>query len=184
MHLRYYDDSYDEFLKWLPGPRVLDVCCGPGNISLYLKSKDPSLKVTGVDYAPGMIDQFKQHLPEDQVYCGDFLEFESGEEQFDGLICGFGIPFVADSELPGWLGHSNKLLNTGGIMYLSFVEGETHQSGFKIGSTGLRVYFHYHRVQMLIQILQQSGFLLLASFEVPHPGSQEMHQVLLLKKMV
>lgn len=38
------------------------------------------------------------------------------------------------------------MLNPKGAIYISFVEGESEQSGYQSGSTGERTYFYYHKL--------------------------------------
>ena len=49
MDLTMYDDSYREFCELLPQDRdrVLDVACGPGNVSRYLMALRPDLDLLG-----------------------------------------------------------------------------------------------------------------------------------------
>ena len=54
---RIYDETYDYFLKSLPEgqPSVLDLGCGPGIISAYVRAKRQNIRITAVDVSPNMV---------------------------------------------------------------------------------------------------------------------------------
>jgi len=61
--LEIYNSSYDFLLKKIQdGAGVLDLACGPGNVSHYLKRYRPSLRITGVDISEEMIDIAKKRI--------------------------------------------------------------------------------------------------------------------------
>ena len=56
MHLDIYNSTYDAFLGSLPkSSTVLEIGCGPGNISRHLLSERPDLQLLGTDIAPNML---------------------------------------------------------------------------------------------------------------------------------
>ena len=52
-HLDMYDRYLEQFVKPIEpqGASVVDVACGPGNVSAYLAKVRPDLKLIGVDLA-------------------------------------------------------------------------------------------------------------------------------------
>ena len=64
-HLDIYDRYLERFAKRIEsqGASVLDVACGPGNVSAYLAKVRPDLKLVGVDLAEGMIEQARLRVP-------------------------------------------------------------------------------------------------------------------------
>lgn len=65
MDLDLYNDSYDLFCANIikQNPNVLEIGCGPGNITRYLLSKRPDLTIEGLDIAPNMIELAKKIIP-------------------------------------------------------------------------------------------------------------------------
>ncbi|HSN02751.1 MAG TPA: methyltransferase domain-containing protein [Acidimicrobiales bacterium] len=57
----------------LPDHRVLDVGCGPGNITIDLARRVPAGHVTGVDVAAAAIDLATHHTPREGVENVDFV---------------------------------------------------------------------------------------------------------------
>lgn len=58
MELDYYNESYNVFLNSIheSPAHLLEIGCGPGNITKYLLNKRPYLTVFGIDVAPNMVD--------------------------------------------------------------------------------------------------------------------------------
>ena len=59
MDLDLYNETYDFICNSIlkDNARILDVGCGPGNITKYLLSKRPDFDILGIDISPNMIDR-------------------------------------------------------------------------------------------------------------------------------
>ena len=74
------------------------------------------------------------------------------------------------------------MLNPKGAIYISFVEGESEQSGYQSGSTGERTYFYYHKLDFLKGELIKNAF---NNVNVMHKdfrkkdGTMETHTIIL-----
>jgi len=57
MDFDLYNDTYDFFTEQITtnNPKILEIGCGPGNITKYVLGKRPDLKLTAIDIAPNMI---------------------------------------------------------------------------------------------------------------------------------
>src|SRR5690242_16902173 len=49
-----------DLLQLRPGGRVLDLCCGTGDVSFYLQQRVPRCIVTGLDFCNDMLDIARQ----------------------------------------------------------------------------------------------------------------------------
>ena len=65
MHVDLYKDSFDFFCQNIKteNTAILEIACGPGNITKYILDKKPDLKILGIDLAPNMIDLAKVNNP-------------------------------------------------------------------------------------------------------------------------
>ena len=63
----------------------------------------------------------------------DILELKG---PFDGILCGFCIPYLSSEETEKLIADVFQLLKKKGIFYLSFVEGIPENSGFVTGAAG------------------------------------------------
>lgn len=185
MQLELYNQSYDAFCDLLlqPSARVLELGCGPGNITRYLLDKRPDFNILATDYAPNMVQTAQQNNPEARCMSLDCRDISQLDGRFDGIVAGFVIPYLSPVELLVFMRDAAAKLEPGGLLYLSFVEGSLEQSGYKTGSNGLRVFFNYHPMEPLLQTAQALGFSCLKHFECPFErdnAATEIHTVLIL----
>lgn len=183
-HLELYLPSYNQLLEKLnDDAAVLDLGCGPGIISRYLKSQRELLQITGMDIAPNMIELAKQHIPDGAFLTGDCRMPDFPGDTFDAVIAGFLLPYFDEAETQAFFHQTAKILKPGGLFYASYVPGKTDESGFKSSNFG-RVYFHYHERDFLANELQKSGFSVLSESEVDFPRgeSTEKHAIILAEK--
>lgn len=146
MSLGIYNETYDAFCKLIPvtKPKVLELGCGPGNISQRLLSILPEMQLTGIDISPKMIKLAAQNNPSATFYVSDIRDIHKIKSKFKGIVAGFCIPYLEQEEVVKLIANAAKILANKGILYLSFVEGLPEQNGYKTGNNGNRVYFNYH----------------------------------------
>ena len=79
-----------------PGDRVLDACCGTGDLALA--GRDAGGNVVGVDFSGAMLERARRKAPDVEWVQADAtsLPFEAGE--FEAVTVGFGIRNLADLE--------------------------------------------------------------------------------------
>jgi len=165
MHLDLYNETYDAILATIPkqNAKVLEIGCGPGNIAKYLLTKRPYLDYFGTDIAPKMVELAKKNIPNARFALLDSRNLGVLKDRFDAIVCGFCLPYITSKDLPKFLSDCANKLNSKGILYISFVEGDPKDSNFKTNNTGDRVFFNYHELTSLKKELILNGF---ADFEV------------------
>jgi ubiquinone/menaquinone biosynthesis C-methylase UbiE len=111
-----YDDPANSFwerfgrrtverLQLRKGAMVLDVCCGSGASALpAAEIVGPSGFVLGVDLADRLLENARakakaRALLNLQFRVGDLLDLRIPDDQFDAVVCVFGIFFVPDMSL-------------------------------------------------------------------------------------
>jgi len=79
-----------------PGDRVLDACCGTGDLAVASAKRGGV--VTGLDFSPAMLERARRKLPSATWVEGALLAlpFEAGS--FEAATVGFGVRNVADLE--------------------------------------------------------------------------------------
>lgn len=187
MDLALYNASYDLFCQLLnsKNPKVLDIGCGPGNITHYLLSKLPESTIEGIDIAPNMVTLAKQNNPKTQFYEMDIRDIDTLTSKYNGIICGFGLPYLSKADCKILIKDSYNLLNTKGILYLSFVEGNYEDSGYISGNSGDQMFFYYHNLETLKQLLTAQHFNTITVTYVDYPKSEtitETHTIIIAEK--
>ena len=193
MDLTLYDHTYDAFCEQLAKKpaRVLEIGCGPGNITRYLLLKCPDLRMFATDAAPAMIRLAKENIPRDLKKHVDFEVMDSRrisslKATFDAIVSGFCIPYLSAPDCSGLIKDCGSLLSENGILYLSFVPGNHSQSGFMGGGANSgRTYFYYHDLEFIERELSKNYFetvyLERIVFE-RSTGEKELHLVLIARK--
>ena len=77
-----------------PGDRVLDACCGTGDLALAALVCGG--RVTGVDFSEPMLERARGKAPELEWIRGDLLELPFADASFDAATVGFGVRNVDD----------------------------------------------------------------------------------------
>lgn len=187
MLLDIYDESYKCFCESIKSSRskILEIGCGPGNITKYLLLKRPDFDVFAIDYAPQMVDLAKLANPGVKFAVMDGRKINQIQDKYDGIVCGFLLPYLSADELRTFLKDCKNLLNIDGWLYVSFVAGESENSGFKTGSTGDRTYFYYHTIEAVEALLAENQFTGSKVFQVNFLKSDdttEIHTIIIVRK--
>jgi 2-polyprenyl-3-methyl-5-hydroxy-6-metoxy-1,4-benzoquinol methylase len=189
MDLSIYDESYDVFNEQIKNPTasILDIGCGPGNVSRYLYRKNPQWDFHGIDAAPNMLALYKDNIPSSTVTLMDIRNLVELTGTYNGIVCGFCIPYLNAEESERLVHTAAKLLSPDGVFYLSFVEGEPSKSGLVTASTGDQTYFYYHQQEELTATLQKAGFekaTVLRAEYIRSAEQREWHTILITKRQV
>ena len=188
MNVSLYDESYSYYYNLIPkgGNEILEIGCGPGNITKYLLKHNPRLQITGLDIAPNMVTLAKKNNPTANFRVMDCRSINTIKSKFNGIVCGFCIPYLIEKDTYKLLKDCNNLLIQGGILYLSFVEGDSYSSIYMKGSTGNGMYFQYYNLNSLIVILKQNSFEINNVFHEKYTNKDkktEIHTILIAKKI-
>jgi len=81
--------------------RILDLCCGTGDLVFHLLRTDPSLHVTGIDFCAPMLDgaraRSQREARGDACFVeGDVMALPFDAGSFDGATMGFSMRNVVD----------------------------------------------------------------------------------------
>ncbi|MBK9737451.1 MAG: class I SAM-dependent methyltransferase [Saprospiraceae bacterium] len=189
MDLDLYNDTYDFICHTIlkENAKILDIACGPGNITKYLLSKRPDFDIFGIDYAPNMIALAKKNNPTASFALMDSGQIGEIKTKFDGIVCGFCLPYLSQTDCKKLITDSYSLLNENGLIYLSFVSGDPKKSGFQVGSSGDRTYFYFHNVDDLIEQLVVSKFGGIRTNSVAYRKSEseiDIHTIITAEKKI
>ena len=94
-----------------PGDKVLDACCGTGDLAVAARKAGAS-SVVGVDFSGRMLERARRKAPELEWVSGDVLALPFGDASFDSATVGFGVRNVEDLERA--LRELRRVLRAGG----------------------------------------------------------------------
>lgn len=143
-------------------PRILELACGPGNITRYLKQKFPDSEYIAIDLAKKMIDIAKEQVGGVDFRIMDMKKISTIDTKFDSIMCSFGLPFLSKNDANTLISDCSKLLIRDGVVYISTMEGDELKAGFESTSFSgdSKVYFNYHQQKDLENALFENGFVI------------------------
>lgn len=188
MDLSLYHQSLNLFLDKLPlsKPKVLELGCGPGNISQYLLKQCPELQLLGTDLAPTMLELAHQNNPGSEFQQMDCRDLCSLNQKFDGIIGGFCLPYLSREDAIQLIHNSASCLSPSGVLYLSTMEDDYSRSGMvgpsePIEGAPSQMYTWYHEGSYLIEAMENAGFHKLKVIRQDFPGAKpDTYQDLIL----
>jgi ubiquinone/menaquinone biosynthesis C-methylase UbiE len=161
MDVTLYHDTFDLFCEYLPREQatVLEVACGPGNVTKYLLHKRPDLKILGTDLAPNMLRLAAINNPQATFQLMDARDIGKMDRVYDGVMCGFGFPYLSKTEVITFIADAARLLADTGVLYISTMEDDYSKSGLKqSATTGDTTYTYYHQADYLTEALTTHHF--------------------------
>jgi 2-polyprenyl-3-methyl-5-hydroxy-6-metoxy-1,4-benzoquinol methylase len=188
MDLDLYDDTYDAFCRRIekPGAKIFEIGCGPGNITRYLLRKRPDFDILATDAAPNMVALAGINNPTARCEVLDCRNMDHLTTRFDGIVCGFCLPYLSKTDCAKLLQDCSNRLNPDGILYLSAIEGDYEQSGFETGSDRkTRMYVYLHQADYLLEGLKINGFNNTDLIRKPYTkrdGTASTHLIILTQK--
>lgn len=165
MEMDLYNDTYDTFCCLIKrnSAKILEIATGPGNVIKYILGKRPDFKIFGIDLSPNMIELAKQNNPQADFAVMDCRDIHGIDVKFGGVLCAFCLPYLSKEESLKLLSDASLLLEPGGVLYISTMEGDYNKSGYETTSfsEGNRVYVYYHQADCITACLIELGFEIL-----------------------
>jgi len=187
MDFDLYNDTYAIFCESITqtNPSILEVGCGPGNITKHILQKRPDFTILATDIAPNMLTLAKQNVPKATFKKLDARHLSQLKTTFDGIICGFCLPYLNKEDCITFLNECHTHLAPNGLLYFSVIKGDYNDSYYQTGSTGDQVYVHYYSETFVKKQLTALGFKDLQIIKKSYATSQgesQVHLVVMAKK--
>ncbi len=186
--LDLYNDSYNLFCELVekPNAKILEIGCGPGNITKYLLTQRPDFKIDATDLSPNMIELAKQNVLQASFHILDCRKILQLTGKYDGIVCGFVLPYLSIGECEKLVQDCAHLLMASGIFYISFIEGNSENSGYEYGSNGKdKIFVNYYQSDYLIKKLAENNLHTSQVIEknyLKSNGITEIHKIILARK--
>lgn len=181
MNVAAYARSLNFFAEQLENTAsLLDVACGPGNITNYLINRNTSFKLLGVDLSPEMLDIARVKNPLSKFQLLDMRSIKMLPEKYDGIICGFGMPYLSKEEALALIEDAIGLLHPKGLLYLSTMEDDYGKSRNVTSSSGQHeLFMHFHEGGYLKKKIEDCGLTILFEERLEIEGSEAVDLVLI-----
>jgi ubiquinone/menaquinone biosynthesis C-methylase UbiE len=188
MDLEIYTESYKRFCVLLSKAQasVLELGCGPGNITRHLLRLNPQFKILATDVSKNMLELAKKNNPAIDTQILDCRNLNTLKNTFDGIVCGFTLPYLSKEDVSTLIADCTKIMIEKGVLYLSFVEGNYEDSCFISGSSGDRTYFYYHELNQIKEAVESNNLTLADHSHVTYKktdGTIEIHTLIMAKKI-
>lgn len=167
-------DKIDQFISSLSGKKVLDVGCGPGHDTNYLRKK--GLDCIGIDLSERMIEIARQNFGK-KFEIMDFFNLKFKNDYFDGLWCSSVFVHVARNDLPKILRNFRKVLKNNGSLGIITVQ---KQKVIK-NKNDTRAYIMYGKKE-LEDYLRRNGYKILVSETFIYGGKKRLFIIAKNKK--
>jgi demethylmenaquinone methyltransferase / 2-methoxy-6-polyprenyl-1,4-benzoquinol methylase len=156
------------------GGRVLDLCCGTGDLVFHLLRTDASLHVTGVDFCEPMLQAARTRAQREANGDATFVEADVmalpfGERSFDGATMGFSMRNVVD--IDATLQEIRRVLRPGA----KFVNLDMSKAPNPLWKACFSLYFY--RIVPLIGGLvggSRAAYTYLPQSLTHHPGAEAL----------
>ncbi len=162
MNIDSYITHFEKFCDFHESnePKILELGCGPGNVTKFLKNRFENSQITAIDLAPKMIQIAKQTIMGVDFRIMDVRNINSFQTQFDSIMCSFCLPFLSKSDTYKLISDCSEKLYKNGVLYISTMEGDESKAGFETTSfTGeSKIYFNYHKNLDLEKAFLENGF--------------------------
>lgn len=159
MDVGLYADGLDFFCAELPVTAdVLELACGPGNLTKYMLDKRPDFRWLATDLAPNMLELAQKYNPTAETMVLDCREFVGLNRLFHGIVCGFALPYLDREAAIQLMVDAGTCLEPGGLLYLSTMEDDYSKSGIETSSRGDKLYMYYHEAGYLTATLTAQQF--------------------------
>ncbi|MBK7305245.1 MAG: class I SAM-dependent methyltransferase [Saprospiraceae bacterium] len=188
MDLDLYNDTYDLFCQKIgvPQAKILEIACGPGNISKYLFGKREDFIIEGFDVSPNMIQLAKKNIPAGHFWLLDCRELHLLKKIYDGIICGFCLPYLSKEDVEKLIKDCSNLLSHNGLLYISTIEGDYNNSNYEFSSSGQEfMYVYQHQADYLSKYFITNGFsnpTLIRKYYPKSNGIKDTHLIMIAQK--
>lgn len=185
-----YRDTLEYFSSMIAkDARMLEIACGPGNVTHTLLEINSQFSILGIDISPEMISIAKKNINIAEFKVHDILNLSQLNEKFPAILVGFCFPYLNKSEVLESLKQISLASNNQATLYISTIAGDYNNSSFKGSSTGegkpLTIY--YYDIDFFRKELKPYGFELQQHYiksRKSTDGTEEQDLILIAKRNI
>ena len=155
--------------------KLLEIGCGPGNITKYLWEQNNDFSIVAIDISEEMVKYAKSNVPTADVFRLDCRDVKRINLIFDAVVCGFCLPYLDKTESNKLIQDIASMLHPGGWLYMSTIMGSYSNSRPYSDSSGTcdPVMTYFHEKDELVDTLKEYGFHLILTEILPQKHHYE-----------
>ncbi|MBB4685874.1 class I SAM-dependent methyltransferase [Amycolatopsis jiangsuensis] len=156
-YLRTALTLFAEHVRSAGGGPVVDVGCGPGEVTAHLRSLE--VDAFGIDLSPGMIEVARRRYPGLRFEVGSMTDLPLPDASVNGLLAWQSLIHVPDEAVPAVFEQFRRVVRPGGPVQLFFHLG----TGSRLKTEGygnhpMRVRVHHRQAGEVTIWLREAGF--------------------------
>ena len=167
----------DAFAELVSGP-VLDVGCGPGHKTAYLRGL--GLDAFGIDLSPEMVAVAKQKYPDLRFSVGSMLDLDLPDRQLGGVLSSYSIIHLPSDQVPVALGEFFRVLTPGGYVLVAFHVGDIVRHLTQGYGHSISLDVHWLQPDRVAAQLVEAGFTMVARLVRAHELPDKPEQAVLI----
>ncbi len=138
----FHEKMLDKTLNYLPSdPRVIDLGCGDGRDTDYLRKKD--VDVVGIDFSKKMISIAREKYPGSSFIVSDIRDTVFPDDTFHGAWASASLINLPKSKLSHAEKEIYRIVEPGGVLCFSFKKGEREGFETSVMDEHERYYSYY-----------------------------------------
>lgn len=155
----------DQFITYLTkGASVLDVGCGAGTKTKYLKEK--GLNVTGLDFSEKLIEIAKSEIPDTEFVVKDLHDLDDWNQLFDAVFAQAVLLHIPKKEIKDILVKLKNKIKPKGYFYLAVKDIKPDRPEEEIKKendygTPVEIFFSYYSLPEMKKNVEDAGFTIL-----------------------
>ncbi|WP_320066856.1 class I SAM-dependent methyltransferase [Micromonospora sp. RTGN7] len=150
-----------------PGP-VLDLGCGPGHITDYLRSL--GVDATGIDMVPEFLTHARAAHPSGRYQLGSIESLDVADHSIAGILAWYSLIHLPPQDLDGVLAEFRRAMAPAGRLVLGLFDGD------EVAAFDHKVVTAYRwPVDEISERLTRAGFTELERLQRPNEGTHRPH---------
>ncbi|MDA9773602.1 class I SAM-dependent methyltransferase [Saprospiraceae bacterium] len=185
-----YRDTLEYFSSMIAkDTRVLEIACGPGNVTNTLLEINSQFSILGLDISPEMISLAQKNISSAEFKVHDILNLSQLDEKFPAILVGFCFPYLNKEEVLESLKQIALASTDLATLYISTIAGDYNNSYVKGSSTGegSPLTLYYYDIDFFTKELKPYGFGLQQHYLKSRKnadGSVEQDLILIAKRNI
>jgi len=161
------------------GARVLDLGCGAGK-PVAKTLADSGYKVTGIDFAAGMVKLAKKQVPNAKFVKMDMTHLKFKDNSFDAAVSFYAIIHVPREKHAKVYKQLHRIVKPDGILFVN-CSGPDAWESYEKNYMGVPMFWSFYAPQKTLSIIKKAGFKILWS-KVLAIGGEKQYWVLAKNK--